>query len=172
LTPFKGEESIISEKVDEVTAKESVEPMSQDKSSDHDDDDDNDDDKTSKSLVDELNGNETLKYQFLSNMALDIFLSPFYEGEQGIPILLFIQDGINIYGYETNTGLKILIGTSNEINSSFQIIFKKLHKLYLNLIINPFQNNDLSKLKINKNTMTIKINQIIKEWDMKYNDEK
>lgn len=104
-------------------------------------------------------------------MALDIFLSPFYEGDQGVPVLLFIQDGINIYGYETNTGLKILIGSSTEIDESFEFIFKKLHKLYLNLIVNPFQNNDLSQINVNEKNMTIKVNKIIDEWDTKYNTE-
>ncbi|CAM9010249.1 unnamed protein product [Wickerhamomyces anomalus] len=104
-------------------------------------------------------------------MALDIFLSPFFEGEQGIPVLLFIQDGINIYGYETNTGLKILIGSSSEIDESFGFIFKKLHRLYLNLIVNPFQSNDLSQLTINEEKTTLKVNQIIDEWDKKYNIE-
>lgn len=159
MTPFQGEESIISERVDDQT-KPVVEGDAKSQKSGE-----------THTLVDELSENEILKYQFLSNMALDIFLSPFFEGEQGIPVLLFIQDGINIYGYETNTGLKILIGSSSEIDESFGFIFKKLHRLYLNLIVNPFQSNDLSQLTINEEKTTLKVNQIIDEWDKKYNTE-
>lgn len=163
MTPLKGEESIISERVDDQTKAKSDDKTETSSSSR--------DSASKETLVDELSENEILEYQFLSNMALDVFLSPFYEGEQGAPVLLFIQDGINIYGYETNTGLKILIGSSGEIDESFGFIFKRVHRLYLNLTVNPFQSNDISQLKVNEKSMTLKINQIIDEWDKKYNTE-
>ena len=65
------------------------------------------------------NANKYLKYNFLSHMALDIFASPSSTSlreqqqdmeENGGVILLFIQDDITVYGYETNTGLKIIVG--------------------------------------------------------------
>lgn len=60
--------------------------------------------------------NELLKYNFLSHMSLDVFESPFCPpaalATQGKPSLLFIQDGILVYGSETQTGLKIIIGCS------------------------------------------------------------
>ena len=65
------------------------------------------------------NANKYLKYNFLSHMALDIFASPSSTSlreqqqdmeENGGAILLFIQDDITVYGYETNTGLKIIVG--------------------------------------------------------------
>lgn len=63
--------------------------------------------------------NKLLKYNFLSHMALDIFASPSSTSlreqqqdveENGGAILLFIHDEITVYGYETNTGLKIVVG--------------------------------------------------------------
>lgn len=71
-----------------------------------------DDDKSTKS--EELN--ELLKYNFLSHMSLDVFESPFApvgtHSAQGKPTLLFVQDGILVYGSESLTGLKIVIGCS------------------------------------------------------------
>lgn len=60
--------------------------------------------------------NELLKYNFLSHMSLDVFESPFApvgtHSSQGKPTLLFVQDGILVYGSETLTGLKVVIGCS------------------------------------------------------------
>lgn len=65
------------------------------------------------------NAEKYLKYNFLSHMALDVFASPSAASlreqqqdmeENGGAILLFIQDDIMVYGYETNTGLKIVVG--------------------------------------------------------------
>ncbi|KAG0688597.1 hypothetical protein C6P40_000753 [Pichia californica] len=60
--------------------------------------------------------NELLKYNFLSHMSLDVFESPFApvgtHSSQGKPTLLFVQDGILVYGSETLTGLKIVVGCS------------------------------------------------------------
>lgn len=73
------------------------------------------------------NANKYLKYNFLSHMALDIFASPSSTSlreqqqdieENGGAILLFIQDDITVYGYETNTGLKIIVGLGMRETSS------------------------------------------------------
>lgn len=60
--------------------------------------------------------NELLKYNFLSHMSLDVFESPFApvgtHSAKGKPTLLFVQDGILVYGSETLTGLKVVIGCS------------------------------------------------------------
>lgn len=60
--------------------------------------------------------NELLKYNFLSHMSLDVFESPFCPptatAMEGKPSLLFVQDGILVYGSETQTGLKVVIGCS------------------------------------------------------------
>lgn len=49
-------------------------------------------------------------------MALDVFESPFCPptatAVQGKPSLLFVQDGMLVYGSETQTGLKLIIGCS------------------------------------------------------------
>jgi hypothetical protein len=134
LDPSSGEEHILSERVDQQTGTTTKE------------------DATGSI-------NNTLKYHFLANMALDVFLSPLYDGEPGVPSLMFIQDGVNVYGYETNTGLKILVGTNGEIDQSYDVIFKKLHKLYLGIVVNPFNNGAINEDKLSK-----RVTQVISEW--------
>ncbi|ODQ48081.1 hypothetical protein PICMEDRAFT_122937 [Pichia membranifaciens NRRL Y-2026] len=60
--------------------------------------------------------NELLKYNFLSHMSLDVFESPFApigtHSAKGKPTLLFVQDGVLVYGSETLTGLKVVVGCS------------------------------------------------------------
>ncbi|CAH2350869.1 hypothetical protein CLIB1423_02S06986 [[Candida] railenensis] len=63
------------------------------------------------------NANNFLKYNFLSHMSLDVFSSSSslnLREQQKVgendALLLFIQDGITVYGYETNTNLKIIVG--------------------------------------------------------------
>ncbi|KAK6200960.1 Sedlin, N-terminal conserved region-domain-containing protein [Scheffersomyces amazonensis] len=64
-------------------------------------------------------------------------------------ILLFIQDGIEVYGYETNNGLKLIIGLSNNSSSNtppphkvnyqdIKSLFQSVYKCYIRLICNPF----------------------------------
>ncbi|CDR42009.1 CYFA0S08e02564g1_1 [Cyberlindnera fabianii] len=145
IEPLRGQEVLLSDRVDAETGL-----------------------KPEKPLPLEVDINEHLKYHFLSNMALDVFLSPLYTGEPGIPTLMFVQDGVCVYGYETNTGLKILVGTSEEIDHSFEYIFKSMHKIYLGLVVNPFQSNDTNELTINEKSMEVKIKNVIKTWRAKY----
>lgn len=70
-------------------------------------------------------------------MALDVFLSPLYTGEPGSPSLLFTQDATSIYGYETNTGLRILVAVNGEL-TGYDALFKKLHRVYLGMVVSPF----------------------------------
>ncbi|KAK6461887.1 hypothetical protein DFJ63DRAFT_314517 [Scheffersomyces coipomensis] len=132
---------------------------------------------------DDTSSDNFLKYNFLSHMALDIFASPSSlnlreqqylhyinhhphqppppsspQGQTVSPanggiILLFIQDSIQVYGYETNNGLKIIIGISNtstthsKINfQDINILFKNVYKCYLRLICNPFNNSLVNNL--------------------------
>lgn len=100
------------------------------------------------SLIDRKNADKFLKYNFLSHMALDVFSSPMSlnlrEQQQqtqsdGI-LLLFIQDDVMVYGMETNNGLKIVVGVSNEEASASKLkpLFSSIHKCYLKTICNPF----------------------------------
>ncbi|CEP24752.1 hypothetical protein BN1211_5664 [Cyberlindnera jadinii] len=144
IDPPVGEEQLLSERVDEQTGHEPAESGRQE-----------------VSLV-----NNTLRCHFLANMALDVFLSPLYGGECGVPSLMFVQDGINVYGYETNTGLKILIGTDGELDQSYETIFKQIHRIYLGLLLNPFNTGDSSSSTptFNHGTISTKIEGIVNQW--------
>ncbi|KHC74835.1 hypothetical protein MGS_03893 [Candida albicans P78042] len=120
------------------------------------------------------NADKFLKYNFLSHMALDIFTSPsslslreqqqqqdtHQNGDQIPVILLFIQDQVMVYGYETNNGLKIVIGldqtrnfndngNGNHQNSLTKLrkLFLDVQKCYLRTIFNP-----LNQIYINSGT--------------------
>ncbi|PSK40415.1 hypothetical protein C7M61_000052 [Candidozyma pseudohaemuli] len=97
--------------------------------------------------------NRFLKYNFLSHMALDVFLLPMSlnlreqqqpQSHDGI-LLLFIQDEVMVYGMETNNGLKIVVGVGEgePLLADLKEVFSKLYKVYLRQICNPF--TDLEK---------------------------
>lgn len=116
--------------------------------------------------------NRFLKYNFLSHMALDIFSSPTslslreqQQDSEGV-LLLFIQDEVTVYGYETNNELKIIVGmginseiagpstvsrnsssltrtpstTSKSSKNTLKDLVLQIHKCYLRTIFNPFNN--------------------------------
>lgn len=86
-------------------------------------------------------------------MALDIFASPSslslreQQQQQQVQnkgdlntVLLFIQDQVMVYGYETNNGLKIVVGLDQnyQINhKNLDKLFLDIHKCYLRTIFNP-----------------------------------
>lgn len=92
-------------------------------------------------------------------MSLDVFTSPSFDNVQNTVQLLFVKDLINVYGYQTNTGLKIIVGTNFEVDKN-STIFNKIHLVYLNLIINPFQTEEI---KINKDSLDEKILKIVEQ---------
>ncbi|KAK6455280.1 Sedlin, N-terminal conserved region-domain-containing protein [Scheffersomyces xylosifermentans] len=138
--------------------------------------------------LDSQNANKFLKYNFLSHMALDIFSAPAslslreqqHQGEtaNGV-LLLFIQDEIAVYGYETNNGLKIVVGLSNSpsINEtdsrhSLKNLFLDIHRCYLRTICNPF-NNLSGDVDINENDTALQtstfdnnIKKIVNQWNI------
>ncbi|KAL6450261.1 hypothetical protein SBY92_002194 [Candida maltosa Xu316] len=81
-------------------------------------------------------------------MALDIFASPSslslreqqQQQQQQQAILLFIQDQVMVYGYETNNGLKIIVGLDQNYITNPDLLsklFLDIHKCYLRTIFNP-----------------------------------
>ncbi|CUM67641.1 uncharacterized protein PRCAT00005342001 [Priceomyces carsonii] len=141
------------------------------------------------------NANKFLKYNFLSHMALDIFSSPasisIREQQQrnndGV-LLLFIQDDVTVYGYESNNGLKIVIGFGKEEPNEEQTeleeemgdsavivdqkdlkdLFSQVRKCYLKTLCNPFTNLDFSEgteTILQSPTFDKRITKIIEEWN-------
>lgn len=94
-----------------------------------------------------------LKYNFLAHIALDIFASPaslnLRERAAGSDVvLLFVQDGVMVYGFESNTNLKILVGVSASdpaggaalapSEQQLAAVVAQIHRSYLRVICNPF----------------------------------
>ncbi|GME76611.1 unnamed protein product [Ambrosiozyma monospora] len=141
-------------------------------------------DPETHSFVDESkNVNELLKYNFLSHMALDIFESPFASlpaqqqqyaaSANKIYQLLFVQDGIFVFGQETNTGLKIVLGCSRKENDDVALqsseglnpVFKDVHRAYLRLICNPFRSTDDVDQEIENPRFDKRVKEIVNNWN-------
>lgn len=126
-------------------------------------------------MIKAQNANKFLKYNFLSHMALDVFSSPISlslreQNTDGV-LLLFIQDDVSVYGFETNNGLKIVVGMGDEepAMATVKTLFSSIHKRYLRTICNPF--SDLSggtsddKL-LQTASFDDGISRIVSEWDL------
>lgn len=150
---------------------------------------------------DPKNANKFLQYNFLSHMALDILASPISlqireqqdstEDNEGV-ILLFIQEGINVYGYETSTALKLVVGLGREEESRKQEnddksgstinikaerdgvkrikdLFMQIHKCYIKAICNPFSNFDVENLGLEEILQNERfdhnVKRIVNEWN-------
>lgn len=135
---------------------------------------------------DKVATNNFLKYNFLSHMALDIITSPssvsIREQQQDGDIksgavLLLVQDNVTVYGYESNTGLKIIVGFNNQARIQKELsqllplrdLFLSIHKVYIKTICNPFKDSvvDLDDEQI---LQTPKFDKSIKNIVEKWND--
>lgn len=115
-------------------------------------------------LAKEAQTNTLLKFNFLSHMGLDILTSPTslnlreqqqrYHETQGskpldppVYLLLFIQDNISVFGYETSNGVKIIVGLANTNElEGLNSLFRSIHKSYVRCVCNPFNNMKFNHL--------------------------
>lgn len=131
--------------------------------------------------------NRFLTYNFLSHMALDVFSSPTslslreqQQDNDGV-LLLFIQDEVTVYGYETNNELKIIVGmgistlpslpAKSTKPTSLKDLVLRIHKCYLRTIFNPFNNfkaedeDDDNQSILASTTFDTNIHKIVSEWN-------
>lgn len=124
----------------------------------------------------ETRANELLKYNFLSHMALDVFDSPMAPMAEVEPApgriyqLLFVHEGIFVFGQETNTGLKIVVGCSRNENivkdsPGLNDVFQKVYKVYLRLICNPFIGSDTIDQDIDNSQFDERVKRIVTRWN-------
>lgn len=133
--------------------------------------------------------NNFLKYNFLSHIALDVLSSPVsmslreqqqQHQQQGklemSVILLFIQDQVMVYGYETNNGLRIIVGLDQSYVVSDQAQLKQLfldiHKCYIRAVLNPFNSCPDNEMDSNDSvlqspTFDRNIKRIVDVWPRK-----
>ncbi|EGV63578.1 hypothetical protein PSN45_004538 [Yamadazyma tenuis] len=134
---------------------------------------------------DTINANNFLKYNFLSHMALDIITSPasisIREQQQEADVrngavLLVVYDDVSVYGYESNTGLKIIIGFNNQTHLNqeeskmvtLRTLFLSVHKAYVKTICNPFLEIDSSgdiEGMLQNEVFDKSIKKIVNDWN-------
>lgn len=115
--------------------------------------------------------NKFLKYNFLSHMALDIITSPaslsIRENQlNSDSILLLIQDDVSVYGYETNTGIKIIIGFDNLVSAKqgdVNQLVKSVYKNYIKAVCNPFGEESTNVLQTPSFDKSIA--KIVNQWN-------
>lgn len=91
-----------------------------------------------------VNDENELKYQYTIHTALDVVeeKTKRMENKDLYLGLLYLIEDYRIYGFITNTKMKIIIiiETSNQQyhDTEIKIMFKKLHSCYINTVCNPF----------------------------------
>lgn len=141
--------------------------------------------------------NEFLRYNYLSHMALDIFASgasmSLREQQQqqdsektdGAILLLFQEENCSVYGYQSNTGLKIVVGLgardspdsqlqekSGSTDKKMQLkeLFLDVQKCYIRAICNPFNYLDGSPQTNEKTLQSPKFDRSIKATVAQWNE--
>ncbi|KAK9374092.1 Sedlin, N-terminal conserved region-domain-containing protein [Lipomyces chichibuensis] len=108
-----------------------------------------------------------LRYHFLAHISLDVFAARLPQKTSDSDFgLLFVQDGMAMYGWMTNTGVKIVLGfASGEIiGSEIRSIFRAIHFAYISLVCNPFYTMD-ERRPIHSRKFDINIGRIVNAWN-------
>ncbi|ESX01352.1 hypothetical protein HPODL_05167 [Ogataea parapolymorpha DL-1] len=126
------------------------------------------------SAADERTANELLKYNFLSHMSLDIFESPFAQpapdpNTKKTYVLLFVQDGVYVFGHQTSTGLRIVVGATraeNELpDEGLNGVFADIQRAYLKLVCNPFKTIESENEEIENPRFDRQIKEAVARWE-------
>eukprot|EP00833_Pecoramyces_ruminatium_P012670 jgi/Orpsp1_1/1186702/evm.model.d7180000052644.1 len=97
---------------------------------------------------------DELKFHYLANISCDLIEAKITQSKYNDSYLglLYIMEDLAVYGYLTNTKIKIIIILTISINPvkdmEMKQIFRKVHGVYSNLISNPFYDPD------SRNTIT------------------
>ncbi|KAK9485590.1 Sedlin, N-terminal conserved region-domain-containing protein [Lipomyces starkeyi] len=108
-----------------------------------------------------------LRYHFLAHISLDVFAARLPQKTSDSDFgLLFVQDGMAMYGWMTNTGVKIVLGfASGEIiGSEIRSIFRAIHFAYISLVCNPFYTVD-ERRPIHSRKFDINVRRIVDAWN-------
>ncbi|KAK9364759.1 Sedlin, N-terminal conserved region-domain-containing protein [Lipomyces kononenkoae] len=108
-----------------------------------------------------------LRFQFLAHISLDVFAARLPQKTSDSDFgLLFVQDEIAMYGWMTNTGVKIVLGfASGEIiGNEIRSIFRAIHFAYISLVCNPFYSVD-ERRPIHSRKFDINIRRIVDAWN-------
>lgn len=100
-----------------------------------------------------------IKYNVLSNIALDYFGDTTKSTTSSAPKYLFEIDGNVIYGeYLHQKGLKIVIGTNIRDDEAVLPFFQKVKVFYLKSVINPFNDDFTEQIRRNIDSLGLEPN--------------
>ncbi|KAK9463082.1 Sedlin, N-terminal conserved region-domain-containing protein [Lipomyces oligophaga] len=109
----------------------------------------------------------SLRFHLLAHVSLDVFAArlPSKSADSDFG-LLFVQDGIAVYGWMTNTGIKIVLGfnSGEVVGSEIRSIFRAIHFAYISLVCNPFYSID-DRHQIKSRKFDASIRRIVEAWN-------
>ncbi|KAH0609031.1 uncharacterized protein H6S33_001259 [Morchella sextelata] len=117
----------------------------------------------------------TLKYHFLTHATLDVFQARLplkSNGDSDFGLLYSVDEGLAAYGWLTNTGVKIIVvvdvggggaGTPAMKDGELKPVFRALQTAYIQLVCNPFYENDEAK-PITSKRFTEEVKRIGENW--------
>ncbi|KAH3670711.1 hypothetical protein OGAPHI_001226 [Ogataea philodendri] len=110
-------------------------------------------------------------------MSLDIFESPFSQpapdpSSNKRYVLLFVQDGVFVFGQQTSTGLRIVVGATrveSELpDEGLNPVFSDIQRAYLGVICNPFKAVESENEEISNAAFDRKIKECVRKWEAKW----
>ncbi|KAK9470303.1 Sedlin [Dipodascopsis tothii] len=110
---------------------------------------------------------KSLRYHFLAHISLDIFVAKLPQKTTDSDFgLLYVQDDIAMYGWMTNTGVKIVLGfaSGDVVGNDIKSIFRAIQHAYISLVCNPFYNLDERKM-ITSKKFENSIKRIVEAWN-------
>jgi hypothetical protein len=94
---------------------------------------------------------DLLTYHFLMNAALDVFAARVptkTNGDSDFGLLYAVDDACALYGWLTNTGVKIVVAVEGPVGEGgvgegdLKNVFHALQTAYISVVCNPFFDND------------------------------
>lgn len=101
-------------------------------------------------------------------MALDVFESSFSSNTNAKSTLLFINDGVHVFGMEMLTGLKIVIGCSKNGDEKDIDLTNTMNSIKVEYV--KYTSNPFFKLESNQEISNVKFDSKIKDIVKVYND--
>ncbi|KAI8884584.1 Sedlin [Backusella circina FSU 941] len=98
------------------------------------------------------NSHPDLKYHYIAHTSIDVIEERVSNGPKNLDLylgLLYAMEDLAVYGYITNTRVKLVVvvsvtdGTIRD--SDMKALFKKIHSAYVTTVCNPFYTIDAQK---------------------------
>jgi hypothetical protein len=114
-----------------------------------------------------------LTYHFLVNTTLDVFAARVptkTNGDSDFGMLYAVDDACALYGWLTNTGVKIVVAVEGPVGGEGGVsegdmknVFRALQTAYIGLVCNPFFDNDETR-PITSRRFVADVRKIAESW--------